>query len=271
MANSPDDLRALQRRFVDYLEGSSEAFEQDIVSTEDALAEHRLAAYYNAYRIRLIDCLATDFPALQKTLGEEAFEYLVLDYLKVYPSRHPSVRWVGQHMVEFLQHSSYEQSEFLSELAAFEWTQGLCFDAAESETLFNLEDMAQLDPALWPTVSLHFHPSIHWLDLNWNAPPYWVSIDNHEDPAQQPQRDEVPTRWLMWRKALKPNWRSLETPEAWAIEAAMNGASFAELCEGLLEWLGADAVAMTAAGYLKQWIHDDMVASIRSGAESTAG
>jgi hypothetical protein len=26
--------------------------------------------------------------------------------------------------------------------------------------------------------------------------------------------------------------------------------------------MGEDAVAMTAASYLKQWIHDDMVASI---------
>ena len=34
-----DQLRALQIRFQDYLTGDSEAIEQDIVSTEDALAE----------------------------------------------------------------------------------------------------------------------------------------------------------------------------------------------------------------------------------------
>ncbi len=95
MTNTDQELRAIQLRFQDYLEGRSELFVQDIVSTKDALAEHRLGAYYNAYRIRLIDVLAEDFSAVQKTLGEEAFEYLVLDYLKRYPSEHPSVRWVG--------------------------------------------------------------------------------------------------------------------------------------------------------------------------------
>ena len=55
------ELHALQTRFQDYLTGKSEDFEKDIISTENALAEHRLGAYYNAYRIRLIDCLAVDF------------------------------------------------------------------------------------------------------------------------------------------------------------------------------------------------------------------
>jgi hypothetical protein len=261
MTDTDQELRAIQLRFQDYLEGKSEQFVQDIVSTKDALAEHRLGAYYNAYRIRLIDCLATDFTALQKTIGEEAFEYLVLDYLKHYPSEHPSVRWVGKHMVEFLQQSDQEEKSFLAELAQFEWNQGLCFDAEESDQHFTMEDMAALDPALWPGASLHFNPSVRWLDLYWNVPPYWVAVDKDEEPVEK-QSTELPTRWLMWRNNLKPNWRSLETPEAWAIEAAYNGSNFAELCEGLLEWMGEDAVAMTAASYLKQWIHDDMVASI---------
>ena len=92
MTNDSKDLRTLQLRFQKYITGASEDFEHDIVSTEDARAEHRLGAYYNAYRIRLIDCLSIDFKAVQKTIGEEDFEYLVLDYLQQYPSKHPSVR-----------------------------------------------------------------------------------------------------------------------------------------------------------------------------------
>jgi hypothetical protein len=266
MADSFDELRALQLRFQAYLEGHSEDFENDVISTEDALAEHRLAAYYNAYRIRLIDCLATDFPVLRKTIGEEEFEYLVLDYLKRYPSHHPSVRWVGKHMAEFLGASDRDNHEFLSELAAFEWGQGLCFDAGECGALFTLEDMANITPGLWPKITLQFHPSLRWLDLQWNAPPYWVALDKDEDENErpQPQREEIPTRWLMWRKELKPNWRSLDVAEAWAIEAAVDGADFAALCEGLLEWIGEDAVAMSAAGYLKQWIADELVCSVKT-------
>ena len=121
--------------------------------------------------------------------------------------------------------------------------------------------MAQIAPESWPLISLEFHPSVRWLDLHWNIPPYWAALDENET-APQKSHQEIPTRWLMWRKEMSPNWRSLDVSEAWAIEAATNSARFADLCEGLLEWLGEDAVAMTAAGYLKQWIHDGLITRV---------
>ena len=127
MPDPVDELRALQLRFQAYIEDVSEDFIDDIISTTEARAEHRLAAYYNAYRLRLIDCLANDYSVLRQTLGEETFEYLVLDYLRQYPSRHPSVRWVGQHLPQFIRESDRANRQFLAELAEFEWTQGLCF------------------------------------------------------------------------------------------------------------------------------------------------
>jgi hypothetical protein len=221
-----------------------------------------LGAYYNAYRLRLIECLATDFAGLRKEIGEEAFEYLVLDYLKLYPSQQPSIRWVGQHMTEFLDHSEHDEHEFLTELAEFEWTQGLCFDAPADQSSFTLNDMASIAPDQWPMMRFQFQPSMCWLDLHWNVPPYWIALDKDEEPLEK-KHDEIPTRWLMWRREFSPSWRSLDVAEAWAIEAASQGANFAELCEGLLEWIGDAEVAMAAAGYLKQWIHDEMVAGIR--------
>ena len=257
------DLKTLQHRFQAYLVGDSEAFEQDIVSTADALAEHRLGAYYNAYRIRLINCLATDFPGLQKAVGEETFEYLVLDYLKRYPSEHPSVRWLGRKMVEFLEHSTYDNRQFLAELAAFEWTQGLCFDAADTDQMFQLQDMAGIAPEAWPGMTFTFHPSVRWLDLHCNVAPWW-SAQAAGNELPEVHNEDTPTRWLMWRQQTSPHWRSLEVDEAWAIEAAMKGSNFAELCEGLGEWLGADAVAMQAATHLKQWINDDLICAIHT-------
>ncbi|MDJ0832625.1 MAG: DNA-binding domain-containing protein [Gammaproteobacteria bacterium] len=259
-----NELRALQQRFQDYLTGNSEQFEQDIVSTADALAEHRLGAYYNAYRIRLIDCLATDFSGLQTELGEEDFALLVLDYLQRYPSQQPSVRWVGQHMVEFLQQSDHADKDFLAELAEFEWAQGLCFDAADSSQIFRPEQMAEIAAEAWPLLQLQFHPSLRWLDLHWNAVPYWVALDNKEPPPAK-QQEQNPTRWLLWRQQMNPHWRSLDVAEAWAIQAASEGANFAELCEGLLEWIGEESVALTAAGYLKQWIHDELIVAVSTG------
>jgi hypothetical protein len=79
----------------------------------------------------------------------------------------------------------------------------------------------------------------------------------------QLQRADYPQRWLLWRQDMKTHWRSLDVQEAWAIEQAGNGASFAEICEGLLEWIDEQQVALTGAGFLKQWVSDKLVTQIR--------
>jgi len=256
------NLRHLQSRFQNYLLGVSDDIQADIISTPDALAEHRLGAYYNAYRIRLIDALAVDYSALQKYLGSEAFEYLALDYLKFYPSNYPSLRWFGKDLTEYMRrHFKHEDREFLSELAGFEWAKGLVFDDIDKTSLFQIDDMAQVPAQAWQDIRIKFKPAIRWLDLYWNVCTYYVALENNEVLPEK-YRDEYPLRWLIWRKNRDPFWRSLEVHEAWAFESAYQGANFAELCEGLLEWISEDQVAITAAGFLKQWISDELVTTI---------
>jgi hypothetical protein len=252
-------LRDLQLRFQDYLINGSEAIEKDIISTENALAEHRLGTYYNAYRIRLIDSLAVDFSALEHYLGRESFENITLDYLRRHPSTQPSVRWFGQYLPEYLARFNHaEDAEFVHELAQYEWLQTTVFDAADSPTLVQLEDMAQIAAESWPALTFEFKTAMQWLDLYWNVPQIEHALDSGE-PAPDKQRREFPLRWLLWRRDFKTYWRSLEVHEAWALEQAVNGANFADICAGLLEWIDAEQVALTAAGLLKQWISDQLV------------
>ena len=255
-------LQELQRRFQDYLVDGSDAIEADIVSTANALAEHRLGAYYNAYRIRLIDALAVDYSALEKYLGRESFETMTLDYLHRYPSRQRSVRWFGQHLPAYLErYHRAEDAEFVRELARYEWAQASVFDAADSPSLVQLDDMAQFPPDVWPALRFEFKPALCWLDLYWNVPQVESALDDGQ--AMPPtQRSEFPLRWLLWRREFKTFWRSLDVHEAWALEQAANGANFAEICEGLLEWVDAEQAALVAAGFLKQWINDQMVVRI---------
>jgi len=203
-------LRELQLRFQDYLVGGSEAIEADIISTENALAEHRLGAYYNAYRIRLIDALAVDYPALENILGREAFEYLALDYLQRYPSRQPSVRWFGQHLPAYLaEYYQDEDAEFVRELASYEWAQTTVFDASDSVELFQLEDMARVPGEAWPALTFEFKAALLWLDLYWNVPQIETALDNGQELPQR-QRSDIAQRWLLWRREYKTHWRSLD-------------------------------------------------------------
>ena len=255
-------LQSLQRRFQNYLMGSSEEIEKDIVSSGDALAEHRLGIYFNAFRIRLIDCLATEYSGLQKHLGQQGFENLALDYLKACPPSHPSVRWFGKDLAEHLRTTSHhKEREFLSELVSFEWAKGLVFDEHNTTSLYSIEEMAHVPQQCWPDIRVKFIAAIRWLDLYWNVCPYWVALDQGEK-LPNIHREDYPVRWLIWRKDRDPYWRSLEVHEAWAIEATANGANFSEICEGLCEWISEEQVAITAAGFLKQWISDDLVERI---------
>jgi hypothetical protein len=252
-------LRDLQLRFQDYLLGVSEDIEQDIVSTANALAEHRLGTYYNAYRIRLIDCLAVDFSALEKYLGREAFEQMALEYLRHYPSTHPSVRWFGQNLPRFLaEHHGSDDAELLQELARYEWAQTMVFDATDNPQLVRLDDMAQVPAEAWPGLRFKFIQARQQLDLSWNIPPLEHALDTNEELPRK-QRSEVPLRWLLWRRNMNINWRSLEVHEAWAMDQAVSGTNFADICEGLLEWIDAEQVGLVAAGFLKQWINDELL------------
>jgi len=255
-------LRDLQLRFQDYLIDGSEDIEQDIISTENAIAKHRLGTYYNAYRIRLIDCLAVDYSALEKHLGREAFENMALDYLQHFPSSHPSVRWFGENLPTYLGDIySGKETEFLEELARYEWAQTMVFDAADSAQLLQLEDMAAVPADAWPGLTIIFKPALIWLDLFWNVPLIEDALDSGTEVPQK-QRDDFPRRWMLWRHDMKIQWRSLEVHEAWAIEQAASGANFAVICEGLLEWIDEQQVALVAAGFLKQWVGDQLVLNL---------
>jgi hypothetical protein len=256
-------LRELQLRFQDYLVDGSREIEQDIVSTANALAEHRLGAYYNAYRIRLIDALAVDYSALEKYLGRESFENMALDYLRRYPSTQRSIRWFGRHLPTYLEryYRDADDTGFVHELARYEWTQASVFDAADSPLLVQLDDMAQFPADSWPALRFEFKPALRWLDLYWNVPQVESALDSGQAMPEK-QRAQVPLRWLLWRRDFTTYWRSLDVHEAWALEQAATGANFAAVCEGLLEWVDADQVALVAAGFLKQWIGDQLLSRI---------
>ena len=257
-------LHDLQARFQAYLVTGDEAIENDIVGSASARAEHRLAVYYNAYRIRLIDCLALDYPALVKTIGREGFETLALDYLERHPSTHPSVRWFGRHLPDYLRDEyNGEDREFLVEMALYEWAQAMVFDAADSDQTVAPEELAQLPPERWPLLTFEFKPAMRWIDLHWNVPQIEQALENDAvSPARR--HSEHARRWLLWRQDLKTHWRSLEVHEAWAIEQAAAGLNFAELCEGLLEWIDPSQAPLVGAGLLRQWLGDSLLRSLET-------
>ncbi|HOU66643.1 MAG TPA: DNA-binding domain-containing protein, partial [Thermomonas sp.] len=59
---------------------------------EGPLVAHRLRIHADAYRLRLIEVLANDYPVTAALLDEDRFDDAALGYLQAHPSTHPSLR-----------------------------------------------------------------------------------------------------------------------------------------------------------------------------------
>ena len=148
----------------------------------------------------------------------------------------------------------------LAEMARFEWALRNGFDAEDFPAI-TLETLQQIPVDQWGELRFEFHPSVVRLDLEWNVPQLWSAIDEETQPMP-PEKQEYPVSWLVWRHGLLTYYRSLDVDEAWALDSAMTGGSFAGLCEGVCEWIDADHAPGRVAGFLTQWVNDDLLTGI---------
>jgi hypothetical protein len=256
-------LRALQQAVQNYILRGDPAIAAQVIGTAKVDAATRLRLYADAYRLRLLEALETDYPGLKAMAGDEEFDRLGRAYIDAHPSRYRSLRWFGDAVSEFLRVTPpYSGYPVFAEMAAFEWALSDAFDAEDS-ALAGIADMAALPAESWPGLRFVAHASLHRLDLRWNVPLLWKAIDAGEEPPA-PEENAHPVAWLLWRHGLVTHYRSLGVDEAWALDALRRGESFATLCEDLTEWVDAQHVAGHAAGLLKQWLTDGLIREIRS-------
>jgi len=256
-------LQTLQGRFQDYLLRGDDAIRKHIAGGPQVDADRRLAVYAEAYRLRLLECLADNFPVLLLAEGDEDFDTLGRAYIETHPSNHASIRWYGDRLAEFLaQTAPWAQSPWLAELAAFEWALRNAFDAGDGPPLEEAA-IAALPPTAWAGLRFDFQPSVQRLDLHWNTAAAWKALDAGDTPPG-PDRSPYPVPWLVWRRDLQQYFRSLDVDEAWALDAMLDGAPFADVCEGVCEWVDAAHAPMRVAGLLKAWIAEGLLRGLRT-------
>ena len=253
-------LRTLQSQFLAYLRAPLTQMQGAVIDTAKISADIRLKIYADAYRLRLIDALADNYPNLHALIGDDAFTELGARYLETQPSRHFSIRHFGHRLAEFVaEQLPYAQQPVLADLAHFEWMLRDVFDAADASALCH-KDLAAIAPEFWPDVRFKLHPTVRRLDLTWNAPAIWKALDEQVDPPV-PQINESIIAWLIWRHDLKIQFRSLGIDEAWAIDALQRNSTFAELCAGLCEWVDESRAPLHAAQFIQRWLTDGVLSN----------
>lgn len=255
-------LATLQERLQARVLGGEHAIEAHVVGTSAADVAARLAIYSDAYRTRLTEALANNYPALAKLLGTRDFASLAGRYIAAHVSRTPSIRYYGVALSEFLAtDAGYQDAPVLAELAAWEWAMTEVFDAADGSPI-GAEALVCIAPEDWAELRFDFHPSVRRLELRWNVPPLWKAL-TADEPRPEHELAAEPQAWLQWRDGLRTLFRSLEADEAAALRVTMDGGSFGELCLRLSKLLDDAQAPGRAAVHLRSWLDAGLVTGIR--------
>lgn len=225
-----------------------------------------LQAYRHAYRARLVDALTDNFTVLARALGDDAFEALGQAYLAARPSRHPSIRWFGHELADFMAEAGDDlvPHPSLVDVARMDWALRGAFDAADAPGL-DPATLAALGSDDWAGLVLHLQPSVQRVTLAHAVEPAWRVLREWEPEsgAEQPELPEPVAHahvMLAWRQHQETRWRSLEPLEAALLDAVAQGAPFALLCERAAEQLGdADEAAPAVVGALQRWLADGLL------------
>jgi hypothetical protein len=257
-----------------------------LIRGDDRMApEDRLDIYASMYFYRLRDCLAEDYPKVAAVVGGAEFHNLVTDYLLIHPSRHWSLRYLGEPFAEFLaEHRLGQRAAFLGDLARLEWARIEVFDAADAPMLD-----AEGATAAGADLALSLVPAVKILSLDWNVAPIWrqledagvqglhgshsaAVVDDGQEAFSEPTPVEPPVQrpcsLQVWRKNFSVAHRSLDRREA-ACLTALDGQTVGlpALCELLMEQsqgqdgeeLPQGAITRQMATLLGAWLADGVL------------
>jgi hypothetical protein len=218
----------------------------------------RLDVYARMYCARLVDALREDYPRLAALLGVEAFGDVAHAYVEVHPSTHPSLRWFGRHVADFLARADRDDvPPFAADLARLEWTRLAVFDAADGD-LLDLPSLRAVAPEAWPILRLRLAPAVEVLTLAWPAHRIWEAAGTDVpmgafEPAE--------THLRVWRQGDRVFQAAMDVTERAALASVAAGETFGELCERVATVVGPDGAAVTAGALVLRWVEDSILAA----------
>jgi hypothetical protein len=255
------ELRELQRELQRELLGERSAVSEAIVEAPPLSVEARLGIYRHAYRARLTEALDEIYPILHQILGDETFASMAELFIETHPSVHRSIRWYGSELADFLAaQPPFAGEPALAEVARFEWTLSEVFDAPEAPPL-DRAALSSLDPGVWAALEFRFHPSVRRLALWWNAVAVWQRMSEGEEPPA-PEASSALVPWLLWRQNFKNYFRSLDAAEEAALQAALAGRPFGEICGELGAFLAEEEIPRRAATLVAGWLDSGIIVAI---------
>ena len=194
-------------------------------------------------------------------LGDDLFELMANGYIETHPSNFTSLRHFGDRLPEYLKQTEpFNEHPVISELAFFERRLIDVFDAADAKRV-PLSTLSEIPAEDWPDIKLRFHPSTQLFTAGWNSIESWKALKaGQEPPAAQVQGHAY---WLLWRgDNLLSEFRPVDADEHILLSLAIEGNSFAALCESLLSRHDEDRIGAVSLDYLSRWFEQGIIKKI---------
>jgi Putative DNA-binding domain len=255
------DLRHTEHAFQDGLLGRSQDILPQLRGNARASAETMFGIYRNAYWSRLVEALGNDLPALKALMGDQAFDRMARAYIAKHPSEHPSIRWAGRKLAEFLaREAPYCDDPWFADMARFDWAIAFAFDAPDVPAA-GLADLAGVPAEFWGSIRLRFHPTLDAFRISTPVGEARPRLLENADIALG--REARCARAIMvWRVEHDVKFRAIDLLELSALEVTRNGATFAEMCELVAHQVGTEAAPLHAARMLQGWLEWGTVATV---------
>jgi hypothetical protein len=235
----PPELPGLQRWFYQSLQGAPRGVAGRVRRTGRLTPNARFAIYRGMYWARLIEALRENYPSVAKVLGDKRFARLATRYLRQHPSRHPSLRYLGQRWPEHLARHPVRGFPQLADLARLDRAVLDSFDAPDSTPLTR-DNLKSVPPTRWPALCFRLAPSVRLLRLG---------HDVLQDLARPPHRR---TEARVFRTGYEVRQTSMDAREARALRALERGQTFGQACAILRD-------PQNAATALATWLEEGLL------------
>jgi uncharacterized protein (UPF0276 family) len=221
-----------------------------IRSKEQFPPQEQLGVYINAYRFRLYDVVADDYPVLKYYLGKEKFHRLIDDFVNNVHSNHFNIGRYATHLTDFLK-SHDVADDFAVELAILETAISQLTDPAETIAL-TPEHLEGMTPEVLMETVLYPRTALKLFTFNYPVNIYLCAVKE----GKNPQNLQLEKSFLVVFRHEDVVWRmDLQADEYELLSRLFSGMTVGEALAGIDE-----SAAEKLSEYFSRWMRNGLLA-----------
>ncbi|MGE3769507.1 MAG: DUF692 family multinuclear iron-containing protein [Bdellovibrionales bacterium] len=222
-----------------------------IRSKADFAPQDQLGVYINAYRCRLHDVTAEDYPVLKTYLGDASFNALMNDFVATAQSTHFNIARYATQLPAFIA-AARPADSFGAQLCHLETAIAQLADSEETSPL-GQEQLAGMTPDKLMSIALYPRKALQLLAFTYPVNAFYQDVMDDGEPSVP-----VPsTSYLAVFRHEDAVWRmSLEADEYALLQNLFNGVSVG----AALESVGDDAAA-NVSEWFARWMRNGLLAA----------